>query len=201
MSALASSLAKVSFYTYFGLEQVGPGASRTNAIIGALNALTYVGGFFGSFLLPVCADRWGRRWALAIGCCFVIFGGALQAGSVAVAMLCVARFITGIGVGFLLSGVPIFQAEISPPHSRGLMVGLHGQYIIEYNNLCLGGLTTARYLPWIWFLYRPMGRRRLLSCRRTGDLENSPCHSGRISPRVALRYHTVTRISPLVYVL
>lgn len=162
MSALANALSKPSFYEYFGLDQTGPGADRTNAIIGALNALTYVGGFFGSFLLPTCADRWGRRWALAIGCVFVIVGGVLQAGSVAVAMLCVSRFITGVGVGVLLSGVPLFQAEISPPHSRGLMVGLHGKLVLGSRVCRCCQLTLRRYLSWIWIFSGSVGRGCLL---------------------------------------
>jgi len=44
-------------------------------------------------------------------------------------MMIVARLVCGFGIGFLLPGVPLYQAEISPPSSRGLIVGFHGMTI------------------------------------------------------------------------
>jgi MFS family permease len=38
-------------------------------------------------------------------------------------MLIVGRFIAGISIGVLSMIVPVYQAEISPPHARGLMSG------------------------------------------------------------------------------
>ena len=36
----------------------------------------------------------------------------------------------GFGIGVLVTLVPLYQSEVSPPESRGLMVGLHGgQYV------------------------------------------------------------------------
>jgi MFS family permease len=65
-------------------------------------------------------------------------GGALQAGSVTLSMFIVFRFVNGLGVGMLLSLVPLYQSEVSPPHSRGMMVGFHG--------ICVTvGYATARY--------------------------------------------------------
>jgi hypothetical protein len=32
----------------------------------------------------------------------------------------------GFGIGVLVTLVPLYQSEVSPPESRGLMVGLHG---------------------------------------------------------------------------
>ncbi|KAF7557364.1 hypothetical protein G7Z17_g637 [Cylindrodendrum hubeiense] len=40
-------------------------------------------------------------------------------------MLTVSRFIIGIGAGVILPAIPLYQAEVSPAHARGLMVGLH----------------------------------------------------------------------------
>lgn len=56
-----------------------------------------------------------------------VIGGALQAGSVHMAMYLVARFITGFAVGALVMLVPLWQSEVAPPHARGLLVGLHGK--------------------------------------------------------------------------
>lgn len=97
------------------------------------------------------ADRLGCKKAIFIGSLLATIGGALQAGSVAMAMFLVFRFVNGLGVGMsffsgtlalslssmvtdlllsttgmLLSLVPQYQSEVSAPHSRGLMVGFHG---------------------------------------------------------------------------
>jgi len=38
-------------------------------------------------------------------------------------MLIVGRFIAGVSIGVLSMIVPVYQAEISPPHARGLLSG------------------------------------------------------------------------------
>lgn len=38
-------------------------------------------------------------------------------------MLIIGRFIAGISIGVLSMIVPVYQAEISPPHARGLLSG------------------------------------------------------------------------------
>lgn len=59
-----------------------------------------------------------------------IVGGALQAGSLVIAMLLVAGFITRIGVGMLVTLILIFQSEIAPPASQGFLVGQHGFILV-----------------------------------------------------------------------
>lgn len=42
-------------------------------------------------------------------------------------------------LGMLLPLVPLYQSEVSPPHSRGMMVGFHG--------ICVTvGYASARYV-------------------------------------------------------
>lgn len=48
-------------------------------------------------------------------------GTTVVAGAVNIPMLFVFRFITGLGVGQLLALVPLYIAEVAPPHRRGLM--------------------------------------------------------------------------------
>lgn len=101
-------------------------------------------------------DARGRKLALAIATIMSMLGGALQAGSVHIAMYLVARFIGGLGsgksslvipadsaglfpvwfqpdlcppfcLGMLVTLIPIYQSEISPPASRGFLVAMHGK--------------------------------------------------------------------------
>ncbi|OAL28312.1 hypothetical protein AYO22_03018 [Fonsecaea multimorphosa] len=125
ISILGNTLGKPIFYVYMKLDTTGPGAGHATAIIAWWNCILYAGGFFGCASTFWFATRSGRRMPIAVGAAFAALGSALQAGSVNPEMMIVARAILGIGVGFLLSGVPLYQAEIAPPSSRGLVVGLH----------------------------------------------------------------------------
>jgi MFS family permease len=49
-------------------------------------------------------------------------------------MFLVFRFVNGVGVGMLLAVTPMYQAELSPPRSRGFLVGQHGFFLaVGYN--------------------------------------------------------------------
>jgi MFS family permease len=68
---------------------------RESSIIGAMNSLFYVGGFFGTVFNSWFADHVGRRKTIITACVIQIIAGALAAGSVDVAMFIVFRFFTG----------------------------------------------------------------------------------------------------------
>lgn len=68
----------------------------------------------------------GRKRSIQLGATIVIIGGALCAGSVNVAMFIVSRFIAGVGIGVLITSIPMYQSEVSTPESRGFMVCMHG---------------------------------------------------------------------------
>ncbi|KAK5322079.1 hypothetical protein LTR93_006317 [Exophiala xenobiotica] len=122
-------LGQPQFYEYLHLATYGPGLSHTNALTGAMNGLFQGGGLFGSLAVGPIADKFSRRGSIAIAAGICLIGGALQTGTVNVAMFLVARFITGFGAGMILCSVPLYQSEVSPPHSRGVLVGIHGIWI------------------------------------------------------------------------
>lgn len=132
-SIIASTLGQPQFISYFDLDSTtNPNA---NALLGATNGIFQTGGFFGALAIGFTADRFSRRGAIAIAAAILVVGGALQASSVHIAMFLVMRFVTGSGVGLIVGAVPLYQSEISPPHSRGLLVGLHGNkysYMISH---------------------------------------------------------------------
>ena len=94
-SIIATTLAQPSFITYMHLDT----DSNAAQLFGAINGLFQAGGYIGTLTTSLTADYFGRRVALLIGALFSLVGGALQAGSVNIAMYLVMRFITGLGVG------------------------------------------------------------------------------------------------------
>lgn len=101
-SIIATTFGQPSFIHYFHLDT----RSNAEALIGAINGLYQAGGLFGALSVLYIPDKLGRRWALFIGGCFCIVGGALQAGSVHIAMFMIARLLVGYGAGTLTSDDP-----------------------------------------------------------------------------------------------
>lgn len=56
------SIGQPSFIAYFDL------ATRSNGtdLISTMNGLFQTGGTIGTLILPYVADRWGRKWAIAV---------------------------------------------------------------------------------------------------------------------------------------
>ncbi|KAK5045419.1 hypothetical protein LTR84_009283 [Exophiala bonariae] len=126
-SIIASTLGQPRFLEYFGL--VVSKNPNANALLGATNGLFQTGGVFGALLVGPLADRFSRRGAIVIASSILCIGGALQAASQNISMFLVVRTFTGIGVGLIVGAAPLYQSEVSPPGSRGLLVGLHGVLI------------------------------------------------------------------------
>lgn len=74
-------------------------ASNASQLIGAVNGVYISGALIGALLCSQSSDRLGRRRSVFVASTFMVLGGALQAGSVHIAMFIVARLITGFGVG------------------------------------------------------------------------------------------------------
>ncbi|KAM0408482.1 hypothetical protein ACHAPD_011958 [Fusarium lateritium] len=118
-SIIASTLGQSHFISHFNLVPVhNPNA---NALLGATNGLFQTGGLLGALSIGYCADRFSRRAASIISSLILCVGGALQAASQNISMFLAMLFFTGMGVGQIAGAVPLYQSEISPPHSRGLL--------------------------------------------------------------------------------
>ncbi|EXJ63544.1 uncharacterized protein A1O5_11305 [Cladophialophora psammophila CBS 110553] len=123
-NVIAGSFAQVTFLAKF------LSGSNASALIDGI-----VSGFFGCALLGAIlqayiSNRWGRKSATAVAAMLLMAGNALQAGAVHIAMFLVGRYITGFGAGMVISNTPVYLSEISPAHSRGLLVGLQGNFIV-----------------------------------------------------------------------
>jgi MFS family permease len=127
LAVIGSTVGQPNFYTYFNLATAGePGYAHTTNIIGALNGVNSAGAIVGCIFQAWSADYYGRKRTLQIGCVILIIGGALCAGAVDIGMFLAGRFVAGIGAGILACIVPIYQAEVSTPETRGAMVCVTG---------------------------------------------------------------------------
>ena len=73
---------------------------------------------FGALLAGQTADRIGRKRTIQLGSLIALIGCAIQTAAVNPGMLIAGRAIAGLSVGVLSMIVPMYQAEISPPHAR-----------------------------------------------------------------------------------
>lgn len=115
----------------FGFEQGVMSGLLTNALfkdyfndpssaaIGTMVAILEIGALITSLLSGKLSDKFGRRRTIRYGSFIFFIGGVIQCLSTSFKMLTFARLISGFGVGLLTSVVPVYQTEISPPHSRG----------------------------------------------------------------------------------
>ncbi|KAF1813591.1 general substrate transporter [Eremomyces bilateralis CBS 781.70] len=127
MAVISATIGQPMFYTDLDLTPQGePGYSHTANLIGAMNGLNSAGSALGAAFTSWSADKFGRLRSIQMGAIVLIIGAGLCAGSVNVAMFLVARVIAGWGIGMLVTAIPMYQAEVSTPESRGFMVSLHG---------------------------------------------------------------------------
>ena len=68
-------------------------ASNAPQLNGAVNGVSIAGGLIGAIVQSEQSDRLGRQKSVALSCAISVVGGALQAGSVHIAMFIVARQI------------------------------------------------------------------------------------------------------------
>lgn len=82
------------------------------------------GAFVGGALAGAVGDWLGRRKTIMLGAMIFVLGGGLQAGAQNISYLYSGRLLTGLGVGFLVMIIPLYQAEIAHPSIRGRLTGL-----------------------------------------------------------------------------
>jgi MFS family permease len=145
MAIISSTIGQPTFYSFFELaaSPAEEGYGHTSALIGAMNGLSSVGSVMGAGFTSWAADKWGRRINIQAGCLALILGAGLCAGAVNMSMFLVARFVAGVGIGMLVTGIPMYQAEVSTPESRGFMVSMHGvMFAVGYTSSAWIGFST-----------------------------------------------------------
>lgn len=127
LAVIGSTIGQPTFHTGLRMAPPGqPGYSHTADLISAYNGVNSGGAIVGAGLTAWFANWAGRKRSIQLGALILAIGGALSAGSVNPAMFIVGRTVAGIGIGMLITTIPIYQSEVSTPESRGFMCCMHG---------------------------------------------------------------------------
>ncbi|THY25785.1 general substrate transporter [Aureobasidium pullulans] len=94
--------------------------SSGTSLIALIVSIFEIGAFFGCVATSFVGQNLGRRRSILIGVMIMIVGALLQATAYSIAHMVVARVVSGFGMGFINSSVPVLQAEFSPKASRGV---------------------------------------------------------------------------------
>lgn len=81
-----------------------------------------IGCFLGAVTTSFIGESLGRRRSVSIGVLIMIAGALLQATAYSRAHMIVARIVSGVGMGFINSTVPVMMAEFAPKATRGIYV-------------------------------------------------------------------------------
>ena len=114
--------------TYPRLAPDAPGSSFWT---GFMTGMLELGAFLGCFVFPKLADTLSRKWALSIVAGVFIVGAIMQTAAPDFAVLVSGRAVTGIGVGTMALGAPLYISEISPPQIRGSLLVLESISIVS----------------------------------------------------------------------
>lgn len=115
LGVIAGATTAPSFVSLFNAT-----ANETGAVVSAFTG----GAFVGAFLAGPVGDWLGRRLTIMIGALIFILGGGLQTGATNLDFLYGGRCIAGLGVGFLVMIIPLYQAELAHPSIRGAVTAL-----------------------------------------------------------------------------
>ncbi|KAF9885468.1 hypothetical protein FE257_012904 [Aspergillus nanangensis] len=137
--------------------EVSPDASGAGFWKGLMTAMIELGALLGALNQGWIADKISRRYSIIVAVIIFTIGSVLQSAAVDYAMLTVARFIGGLGVGMLSMVAPLYISEISPPECRGtllvleefcIVLGIVIAYWITYGTRFMAGEWSWR-LPFI----------------------------------------------------
>ncbi|CAG8984157.1 hypothetical protein HYALB_00008158 [Hymenoscyphus albidus] len=137
LGVIAEVIASETFVSFFN----EPSSVQTGMVVSFFTG----GAFCGAALAGSSGDRWGRRWTILIGCIFFLIGGALQTGAQNINYLYAGRWLAGVGVGFLVMIIPLYQAEIAHPSIRGTITSLQ-QFMLGIGAFLAGWISYGTYI-------------------------------------------------------
>ncbi|PQE17783.1 MFS sugar transporter protein [Rutstroemia sp. NJR-2017a BVV2] len=123
------------------LKKFNPNSTQLGIVVSFFTG----GAFCGAGLAGPVGDRLGRRWTIFAGCIIFILGGGLQTGAETIHYLWAGRWIAGLGVGFLVMIIPLYQAEIAHPDIRGRITSLQ-QFMLGIGALVASWISYGTYI-------------------------------------------------------
>jgi MFS family permease len=117
----------------------------TDAGKGLVVSMFTTGAFFGAAFAGPSGDYLGRRATITVGAVIFCLGGALQTGAANIGFLWSGRFLAGLGVGFLVMIVPLYQAELCHPSIRGRVTALQ-QFMLGVGALMAAWISWGTYV-------------------------------------------------------
>ncbi|KAH7351050.1 MFS sugar transporter-like protein [Rhexocercosporidium sp. MPI-PUGE-AT-0058] len=137
LGVIASVIAAQNFKDYFN----NPSTTQTGIVVSFFTG----GAFCGAGLAGPSGDRLGRRWTIVIGSIIYLLGGALQTGATTFHMMWAGRWLAGVGVGFLVMIIPLYQSEIAHPSIRGTITSLQ-QFMLGLGAFIAGWISYGTYV-------------------------------------------------------
>ncbi|KAF7110601.1 hypothetical protein CFC21_110688 [Triticum aestivum] len=114
------NLALMSGAELFIREDLGLTDTQVEVVAGSMNVFMLASILFSGWT----ADLLGRRATLVVANAFLMAGALAMSLGGSYAALMAARFVTSIGMGLALVVAPVYNAEISPPSTRGMLSSL-----------------------------------------------------------------------------
>ncbi|EMC94105.1 hypothetical protein BAUCODRAFT_94220 [Baudoinia panamericana UAMH 10762] len=115
LGVIAEAIASQNF-----IDTFHPTAAESGAVVSVFTG----GAFFGACFAGPTGDWIGRRKTILLGALIFLVGGGLQTGAQSLSYLYAGRCIAGLGIGFLVMIIPLYQAEIAHPDIRGRVTAL-----------------------------------------------------------------------------
>ncbi|KAI8080044.1 general substrate transporter [Halteromyces radiatus] len=106
-----------------------------DTIQGMVVSVFLLGAWVTSYPASWVMDQFGRRSTIFSGAIVFIIGGVLQTAAINMPMLMIGRILSGFGIGFLSTVLPVYTAELSRAHNRGT-VTVMGMAINMFGYLC-----------------------------------------------------------------
>ncbi|KAF2205353.1 putative MFS sugar transporter [Delitschia confertaspora ATCC 74209] len=94
------------------------------AMSGIIAAIYSLGAICSLPFVPIVNDRFGRRWAIFLGSCFMVFGALIQGFANGVGMYIAARLFLGFGIPFCIVAGSSLMGELAYPKERPIMTSL-----------------------------------------------------------------------------
>jgi len=108
---------------------LGPKFGLSDHAQEVVTSAVLVGSFIGALGAGWFTRRFGGRVANILAGGIFIIGSLASARSDSAQVLALSRLLVGLGIGITSVAAPLYVAEISPPHRRGLMITLFQLFI------------------------------------------------------------------------